>query len=109
MRLPPRLTIVEGAAYFVICEALTNVVKHSAARSASIDLSRKDGRLSVLLRDDGVGLGAVNGNNGHGLINLRERVEALGGHLTVHSESSGGTSVHAELPVGAGQLTGCAS
>lgn len=96
---------VEGAAYFVICEALTNVVKHAAAHSAGIDLSTEDGRLSVRVRDDGVGLGAVNGNGGgnggQGLTNLRDRVEALGGRLTVHSEPGGGTSVHADLPVGA--------
>ena len=91
---------VEGAAYFVICEALTNVVKHAAARSAGIDLSTKDGQLSVLVRDDGVGL-AENGNGGHGLTNLRDRVEALGGRLRVTSEPGAGTSVHAELPAGA--------
>jgi signal transduction histidine kinase len=92
---------VEGAAYFVICEALTNVVKHAAARTAGIDLSTKDGRLSVRVRDDGVGLPATR-NGGHGLTNLRDRVEALGGSLRVQSEPGAGTSVHAELPVGAG-------
>jgi signal transduction histidine kinase len=91
---------VEGAAYFVICEALTNVVKHAAAHRAGVDLSTKDGRLSVLVHDDGVGL--RNGNGGHGLTNLRDRVEALGGRLDVSSEPGAGTSVHAELPVGAG-------
>jgi signal transduction histidine kinase len=103
---------VEGAAYYVICEALTNVVKHSAASSAGIDLSTKDGRLSVVVHDDGVGLATGNGNgdgnrdgngNGHGLTNLRDRVEALGGRLRVSSEPGAGTSVLAELPVGAGQ------
>lgn len=90
---------IEGAAYFVICEALTNVVKHSAARSAGIELSMTDGLVTVLVRDDGVGL--ANGNGGQGLTNLRDRVEALGGHLTVDSGPTGGTSVRAELPVGA--------
>ncbi|HEY7594437.1 MAG TPA: sensor histidine kinase, partial [Actinophytocola sp.] len=93
---------VEGAAYFVICEALTNVVKHAAANTAGVDLSTRDGQLSVLVRDDGVGLGTANGDGGHGLTNLRDRVEALGGRLTVHSEPGGGTSVRAELPAGAG-------
>jgi signal transduction histidine kinase len=103
---------VEGAAYYVICEALTNVVKHSSARSAGIDLSTTDGQLSVLVHDDGVGLATGNGNvngdgnrdgngNGHGLTNLRDRVEALGGRLRVSSEPGAGTSVLAELPVGA--------
>lgn len=101
---------VEGAAYYVICEALTNVVKHSAAHSAGINLSTKDGRLSVLVHDDGVGLASGNGNgngnvtvngNGHGLTNLRDRVEALGGRLRVSGEPGAGTTVLAELPVGA--------
>jgi signal transduction histidine kinase len=92
---------VEGAAYFVICEALTNVVKHAAAHTAGIDLSTKDGQLSVRVHDDGVGLPATR-NGGQGLTNLRDRVEALGGSLRVHSEPGAGTSVHAELPVGAG-------
>jgi signal transduction histidine kinase len=86
----------------VICEALTNVVKHAAANTAGVDLSTRDGQLSVLVRDDGVGLGTANGDGGHGLTNLRDRVEALGGRLTVHSEPGGGTSVRAELPAGAG-------
>lgn len=92
---------VEGAAYFVICEALTNVVKHAGAHTAGIDLSTKDGRLSVRVRDDGVGLNGNGTGDGVGLTNLRDRVEALGGRLTVHSEPGGGTSVHADLPVGA--------
>lgn len=92
---------VEGAAYFVICEALTNVVKHSSARTAGIDLSTQDGQLTVVVHDDGVGL-VPNGTNGHGLTNLRDRVEALGGRLRVDSQPNSGTSVRAELPVGSG-------
>ncbi|HEX6355615.1 sensor histidine kinase [Actinophytocola sp.] len=91
---------VEGAAYFVICEALTNVVKHSAARSAGIELSMNEGLVTVRVHDDGVGL-ADGQRGGVGLTNLRDRVEALGGRLTVHSEPGAGTSVRAELPVGA--------
>jgi signal transduction histidine kinase len=94
-------TEVEGAAYFVICEALTNVVKHAAARRAGVELSTEDGRLVVRVVDDGVGL-VSRGSDGHGLTNLRDRVEALGGRLRVDSEPGGGTSVRAELPVGAG-------
>lgn len=92
---------VEGAAYFVICEALTNIVKHSAARTADVEMSTRDGQLVVLVHDDGVGL-ASTATNGHGLTNLRDRVEALGGRLRVDSQPGEGTSVHAELPVGAG-------
>jgi signal transduction histidine kinase len=90
---------VEGAAYFVICEALTNIVKHAAARVAEIDLSTRDGQLVVRVHDDGIGL-RPNGSNGHGLTNLRDRVEALGGQIRVDSRPGAGTSVHAKLPVG---------
>ncbi|GLZ35140.1 hypothetical protein Lesp02_73270 [Lentzea sp. NBRC 105346] len=84
---------VEGAAYFVVCEALTNVVKHSGASDAVVSLSAVDGRLEVSVQDSGVGLGS---GNGHGLTNLRDRVEALGGSLTLSGSS--GTRVLAELP-----------
>lgn len=91
-------TDVEGAAYFVVCEALTNVVKHSAADAAGIHLSTVDGKLVVLVQDNGIGL-ADGSTDGHGLTNLRDRVEALGGRLLVDATPGGGTSVHAELPV----------
>jgi signal transduction histidine kinase len=90
---------VEGAAYYVICEALTNIVKHAAATSAGITLSTSDDQLSVLVRDNGVGLST--GTNGHGLTNLRDRVEALGGTITVNGPPGTGTTLHARLPVGA--------
>jgi len=94
-------TDVEGAAYFVVCEALTNVVKHSAADAAGIHLSTVDGKLVVLVHDNGVGI-PDGQTNGHGLTNLRDRVEALGGSLLVDGTPGGGTSVHVELPAQAG-------
>ncbi|MFI9813897.1 sensor histidine kinase [Saccharothrix variisporea] len=91
---------VEGAAYFVVCEALTNVVKHSAASAASVNLSTVDDYLEVEVRDAGVGL---DGGGGQGLTNLRDRVESLGGRLSVSGAAGTGTTVRAELPVGAGR------
>ncbi|ONI79705.1 hypothetical protein ALI144C_23370 [Actinosynnema sp. ALI-1.44] len=91
-------TEIEGAAYFVICEALTNVVKHAEAATAHIDLSTQDGKVAVRVRDDGVGLGP-DGSGGNGLTNLRDRVEALGGRVRVDSVPGAGTRVCAELPV----------
>ncbi len=89
---------VEGAAYFVVCEALTNVVKHSAATNALVGLSVSNGHLEVDVRDEGVGLGS---GTGQGLTNLRDRVEALGGNLTVSGAPGAGARVHADLPLGA--------
>ncbi len=90
---------VEGAAYFVVCEALTNVVKHAHATAAQVALAANNGHLEVTVSDDGVGLPATNGT-GTGLVNLRDRVEALGGRLTVTDAAGGGARVHAELPAG---------
>ncbi|HEY3260989.1 MAG TPA: sensor histidine kinase [Pseudonocardiaceae bacterium] len=95
---------VEGAAYFVVCEALTNVVKHAAASTAVVELAATNGHLSILVRDDGTGAGAAAGSiyaNGHGLTNLRDRVEALGGSLRIDGNPGTGTQLTAELPVGA--------
>jgi signal transduction histidine kinase len=92
---------VEAAAYYVVCEALTNVVKHAEASTAAVELSTADGRLTVLVRDDGSG--AVADGGGHGLTNLRDRVEALGGRLRVEGSAGSGSAVAAELPVGGGR------
>jgi signal transduction histidine kinase len=91
---------IEGAAYYVVCEALTNVVKHASASSTAVTLSTSDGSLSVLVHDNGSGLIARNGH-GQGLTNLRDRVEALGGTIDITGLPGSGTTVHALLPVGA--------
>jgi signal transduction histidine kinase len=89
---------VEAAAYFVACEALANVVKHAGARSVSVAVARRDGMVSVEVADDGVGGADANGS---GLRGLADRIDALGGTLTVDSPSGHGTRVAAEIPSGA--------
>jgi signal transduction histidine kinase len=87
---------IEASAYFVIAEALTNVVKHSRAASAQVR-AFVDGRvLNVEVRDDGVG-GAT--ADGAGLVGIDDRVAALGGTLRVESPAGGGTLIAAELPL----------
>lgn len=73
------------------------------ASHTNVDLAAANGHLAVSVRDDGVGLLAGNAGNptGTGLVNLRDRVEALGGVLHVEPGDGGGTCVRAELPVGA--------
>jgi len=90
---------IEAAAYFVACEALTNVVKHAGASQAVVSFTAADGSLCLKVRDDGAGLNG-SGTKGHGLTNLRDRVEALGGHLLVEGGPDGGTSLSAALPIG---------
>lgn len=92
-RLPAEL---EASAYFIVAEALTNVMKHAQAAGAEVTASVEDGVLRVQVRDDGVG-GADPG--GHGLVGMADRVSALGGQLMVESPADGGTLVSATLPL----------
>jgi PAS domain S-box-containing protein len=87
---------IEASAYFIVAEALTNVVKHAQAGHAEVTAAVEDGALRVEIRDDGIG-GADPA--GHGLVGLADRATALGGNLKVESPSSGGTVVIATLPV----------
>jgi PAS domain S-box-containing protein len=92
-------TDIEASAYFIVAEALTNVVKHARAGSAEVSASVQDGMLRVEVRDDGVGGADA---DGHGLMGLSDRVTALGGTLKVESPAGSGTVVTARLPVSAG-------
>jgi signal transduction histidine kinase len=94
-RLPPS---VEGTAFHVVAEAITNTVKHAGAAGLEVGLHRADGVLRVSVHDDGCGGAAPAG--GTGLRGLRDRVEALGGRLTVHSPDERGTTLVAEIPCG---------
>jgi signal transduction histidine kinase len=89
---------IEASAYFIIAEALTNVVKHSQASHAEVMVSVDDRTLHIDVRDDGIG-GAD--PDGHGLVGIGDRVTALGGGLEVESPASGGTVVTATLPLDA--------
>jgi signal transduction histidine kinase len=87
---------VEATAYFVACEALTNVVKHAQAATASIAARRENGDLVIEVSDDGRGGAAQSG--GTGLRGLTDRVEARGGRLVVESVPGSGTRVRGEIP-----------
>ncbi|GAA3396073.1 sensor histidine kinase [Streptomyces roseoviridis] len=86
---------VETAAYFVVSEAVTNVVKHAGATGVDVRVSWEDGELDVRVRDDGGG-GADPG--GSGLAGLASRVAALDGRLVVDSPAGGPTEIRAVLP-----------
>ena len=87
---------IEASAYFIVAEALTNVIKHARATRAEVTASVERGTLHVRVRDDGVG-GADAA--GHGLIGLGDRATALGGRLSIESPPGGGTLVSATLPL----------
>jgi signal transduction histidine kinase len=93
-RLPPP---VEAAAYFVVAEALTNIVKYAQASQARVSISRGNGHAVVEVADDGVG-GADPGR-GSGLRGLADRISALDGTLVLSSPEGAGTLLRAEIPV----------
>jgi signal transduction histidine kinase len=88
---------IELAAYYVVAEALTNAAKHAAATAIDVEVAADAGMLHVRVRDDGRGGADLTG--GTGLIGLTDRVEALGGRLTLHSPPGAGTTVQVTLPV----------
>jgi GAF domain-containing protein len=88
---------IEATAYFVVSEALTNVVKHARAAGAQVTALVERGELRVEVRDDGVG--GARGGHGTGLGGLEDRVSAVGGRLVLESPLGGGTRVCALLPV----------
>ena len=96
-RWPP---LVESAAYYVVAEALTNVLKYSDATSATIRVLTRDDRLTVEVTDDG--RGGARPPAGSGLGGLKDRVEALDGTFDVESPRGKGTCVRADLPLAIG-------
>jgi signal transduction histidine kinase len=101
LELPTRLPEpVEVAAYYVVSEALANAAKHARAQVVAVAVSARHGTLRLSVRDDGVG-GATPGA-GSGLLGLTDRVESLGGTISVDSPPGEGTTLRVELPAGPG-------
>jgi signal transduction histidine kinase len=92
-RFPPA---IEVAAYFVCSESLTNVAKHAGASRSDIRIEHANGRLTVMVTDDGIG--GADPSRSSGLQGLADRIETLGGSLAVDSPPGSGTRVTAELP-----------
>ncbi|MFB9718255.1 sensor histidine kinase [Planobispora longispora] len=95
-------TTVETAAYFVVCEAVTNAAKHAGADLITVRVASEEGRILVQVIDDGKG-GAV--LSGSGLSGLARRVAALDGHFSVISPAGGPTVVTAELLCASAAMT----
>jgi PAS domain S-box-containing protein len=88
---------VEAAAYYVVAEALANVAKYAGASGATVRICRENGSALVEVGDDGVG--GADPAAGSGLRGLSDRVEALGGTLSIVSPPGGGTRVSVEIPL----------
>ena len=93
-RLSPQ---IETTAYFIVAEAITNVVKHAHANRATVDVTVDGPTLVIEVRDDG--RGGADARDGTGLTGLLDRVEAANGTLTVTSRPGAGTVVRATLPL----------
>jgi len=87
--------------YRVLQEGLQNVVKHSGARQARVDLSGQVNTITLSINDPGAGFDpeAAIGGTGLGLTSMKERLKVLGGQLSVHSEQGRGTRICAVAPV----------
>jgi signal transduction histidine kinase len=97
--LPPLPAGVELSAYRIVQEALTNVRKHSDAQHVLVNVRHSEQWLEVEVTDDGRPLTSTDGQPGHGLIGMRERVALLGGEVAAGaSGSEAGFRVHARLP-----------
>jgi PAS domain S-box-containing protein len=88
---------VEAAIYFTIAEALTNVAKYARATRATVTIEIADGTLVAEVVDDGVG--GASTAAGSGLRGLEDRLDAIGGTLTVHSRAGKGTTIRACAPL----------
>ena len=94
---------VEVAAYRIAQEALNNAYKYSKAENVRVELARDGDRLTLLIEDDGVGLAGAQtekkDSGGHGIGNLKTRVELLNGTIAIESEPQNGVSIFVDLPI----------
>jgi signal transduction histidine kinase len=89
---------IETAVYFCCVEALQNAAKHACAHQVWISIDEVDGELRFEIKDDGQGFEGAQANGGSGLQNIRDRVDALEGAITIHS-GPGGTRLEGSIPL----------
>ena len=87
---------VESAAYFIVCEVLTNITRHADATSASVRIDANSRRMLIHVHDDG--RGGADPARGTGLAGLADRASALGGTIDISSPQGGPTDIRVELP-----------
>jgi signal transduction histidine kinase len=93
---------VDRAAYRIVQEALTNVLRHAAGATATVSVTYEEDRLSIVVQDDGAGAESesfVSQGSGFGILGMQERVLALGGNLEAGQHPEGGFRVRACLPI----------
>ncbi|MBW3618671.1 MAG: GAF domain-containing protein [Actinobacteria bacterium] len=92
---------IEAAVYFCCLEALQNVAKYAEASLVRLELSDEGGFLRFAVVDDGAGFDTSDIGDGAGLQNMRDRLDALGGHVSIDSAPGRGTRVEGRIPVAA--------
>jgi len=90
---------IESAVYFCSLEALNNIAKYAGASHATIDLAQHDGHVTFRVYDDGAGFDPATTSYGTGLQGMADRLDAIGGDLTVMSTPGSGTTVAGRVPV----------
>ena len=90
---------LETAIYRLAQEALTNVVKHSQADAATLQVTSSEEQVDLLISDDGIGFDPEEQHDGFGVVGMRERVELAGGQLEIESKPGAGTRVRASIPL----------
>ena len=90
---------IESTVYFCVLEALNNVMKYADARSAVVSLGQTEGVLTFEVRDDGRGFDTAGSTYGTGLQGMADRLDAVGGSLTVRSSPGGGAVARGDIPV----------
>jgi signal transduction histidine kinase len=93
---------VETALFRIVQESLTNIALHAQAKRVDVLFNYRDNHIKAIIEDDGIGFipSIPTVDNQLGLFGMRERVEMLGGKLTVESAPGRGTAVSVEVPVG---------
>jgi signal transduction histidine kinase len=89
---------IESTAYFVVCEALTNIAKHSGASRASVHARQAADLITIEIRDDGHG--GADAGHGSGLVGMADRAAVHGGLVRVSSPAGGPTTIQMEIPCG---------
>ena len=88
--------------YRIVQEALRNVIKHSGARLAVVELSGAADSVALRIADDGAGFDPrlVEGKGGLGLVSMRERLRLVGGEIAINSRPGAGTRIDVQVPLG---------
>jgi signal transduction histidine kinase len=96
--LPPQISI---ALFRIMQEALTNIVKYAHARKVSVELALDDDGVSLIVSDDGIGLGetATQTRLSHGILGMQQRVRALDGEFSISGRPGAGTTIEVRIPM----------